>query len=125
MPGDPAPKSGGATPSEPFEWFKREGIPVVRVLGELDLYNSDRFRDCCTSAVDAGGSRLVVDLAAIVFMDSSAVGVMVRLSKQLVGDDGWLRVVCGNNARVRKLLDITGLTSRLGAYPTVEDAISA
>lgn len=108
---------------ERFEWSIRDGVAVVAVSGEVDLANSERLRDCCRSAIEAGGPRLVVDVSGVTFMDSSALGALVRVSKRVRADDGWLRVVVGDNTLVRKLLAITGLTSHLGAHPTVADAL--
>ena len=46
--------------------------------GELDLYNADEVRTVLADAVDAGTSRIVIDLAEVDFVDSTALGVLLE-----------------------------------------------
>jgi stage II sporulation protein AA (anti-sigma F factor antagonist) len=110
---------------ERFGWVIRDGVAVVSPPSELDLSNADRLRECCRAAIVAAGSRLVVDLAEITFMDSSALNVFVRLAKQLKADGGWLRLASGGSSVVQRLLNVTGLEASLGNYRSVEEAIGA
>jgi anti-sigma B factor antagonist len=98
---------------------------VVHAAAELDLYNTDRLRTFCLESLDvSGGSRIVVDLTDTSFMDSSALGVFVRIAKNAKAEGGWLRLATGDNLTLQKLLKLTGLDGPLGNYSSVEAAIN-
>lgn len=54
------------------------GAAVVEVAGELDAGNADQFRRGVATALATAPARLVVDLAGVEFMDSSAVAVLLE-----------------------------------------------
>jgi anti-sigma B factor antagonist len=49
-----------------------DGTPVVTVVGEIDMSNADKFRAALDQAA-AQGSRLVVDLTGVEYLDSAGV----------------------------------------------------
>lgn len=101
---------------EQFTWSVHDGVAVVRARGELDLHNADRLRNCCQEAIEALGPCVAVDLTNTTFMDSTALGVFVKLAKQTKAEGGWLRLVTGNSAAVQKMLKLTALEGVLGSY---------
>jgi anti-anti-sigma factor len=115
-----------------FSWATCRGVAVVRASGEVDLSTAARLRTCCQAALESLGPevgseapRVVVDLAETRFLDSSALGVLVGVAKQVDADGGWLRLAAAQLPIVRKVLEITQLDVSLGDYDTVEDAIDA
>ena len=56
---------------------------VIRLAGELDVYNADQVRAALTGAASAGPSRVVVDLGEVEFMDSTALGVLIEARRSL------------------------------------------
>ena len=111
--------------AEPFSWIASEGVAVVTPPEELDLQNSDMLRVCCRDAIDGSSACVVVDLSKTRFMDSTALGVFVRVAKLAKAQGGWLRLVTGDSTAVQKVLRLTALDSRLGSYPDLESAIAA
>jgi anti-sigma B factor antagonist len=89
---------------------RREGSAVVVVVGgELDLDTSPRLRHVLIDLVRAQGNRsLVLDMADLTFIDSSALGVIVTVQRDLAAIDGRLTVRAASNA-VRRVFEITGL----------------
>jgi anti-anti-sigma factor len=53
------------------------GQPVLTLDGELDISNADAFREVVEDVLGGHPSRLVFDVAALSFMDSSGIAVMV------------------------------------------------
>ena len=85
------------------------GVPVLVVQGELDAYSAPTLDGAVDAALEDGARSLVLDLAAVGFIDSSGLRSMIR-ARRLVGDaPGALRIRNPQPATVR-LLDITGLT---------------
>jgi anti-sigma B factor antagonist len=89
---------------------RREGSAVVVVVGgELDLDTSPRLRHVLLDLVRAQGNRsIVLDVAELTFIDSSALGVLVTVQRDLAAMDGHLAVRSPSNA-VRRVFEITGL----------------
>lgn len=61
-----------ATPLELSTGPGRDGIPVVTVVGEIDMSNAGRLRDVLGRAAPDGG-RFVVDLTGVAYLDSAGV----------------------------------------------------
>ena len=70
---------GDATPVAGVE--ERDGAVVVRLAGELDLYNAHAVRDQLLAAAERGPERLVVDLSGLTFIDSTGLGVLIEARK--------------------------------------------
>ena len=110
---------------EEFRWYIHNGVAVVDPPTELDMSNAGLLHECCQSAIDATGPRLVVDLARTKFLDSAILSTLVQVAREAVADGGWLRLASGNSLAVRRILDVTRLCEFLGNYPSVDDAISS
>jgi anti-sigma B factor antagonist len=80
-------------------------IPILELAGEIDMSSAPLLRekyDAIRSQSDAG---LVVDLSGVAFLDSSGLAALVQL-----------RVLAPTPA-IRRLFDITGLTSLFEIEP--------
>jgi anti-sigma B factor antagonist len=80
---------------------------VVAPVGELDLAGHATFRDALLSACTAG-SQVVLDLARVTFVDSSALGLIVGAAKRCRERGAELRVV-NPSASVLRVLRLTGV----------------
>lgn len=97
-------------------------LAVVQASGELDLASVPKLREAISEHIVEGRRHLVVDLQAVTYMDSTALGVLVGAAKAVRAAGGALRLVC-DNPRVLRLLRITGLDKALAVHPTVESAL--
>src|SRR6266571_803816 len=57
---------------------ERNGAVIVRLAGELDLYNAHALRDELVAAAEREPERLVVDLSGLTFIDSTGLGVLIE-----------------------------------------------
>jgi anti-sigma B factor antagonist len=80
---------------------------ILAVEGELDLSTSPRFREALVDLVD-GAERAAIDLRAVTFMDSTALGVIVAAMKRARERGGELALI-GPSGSPRKVLSITAL----------------
>jgi anti-sigma B factor antagonist len=99
-----------------------EGTFVVAVDGELDLYTAPDLEAALLGALAAGGRRIAVDLALTTFIDSVALGTLVRAAKELRQEDGMLVVVCGPD--VGHFFEVAGLDRFFDLEPTREAALA-
>ena len=96
---------------------------VVRLAGELDLYNADAVREALLAAVERAPRRLVVDLEAVRFIDSTALGVLIE-ARSKVTDRGSF-VLAAPGLETRRALEVSGLDRHFTVERTVADAIAA
>src|SRR5665647_899020 len=97
---------------------------VVQASGELDIHTSHEFRVCLVGAVEEGVARVVVDLTDVTFIDSSALGVLVRGARRSAELGHELMIVCPGGS-VARVLEITGLNRAFAIYATREEALGA
>ena len=101
-----------------------DGIEVIDVQGEIDIYTAPRLRELLIDLVSQGSYQLVVSLDEVGFLDSAGLGVLVGGLKRVRAHDGSLDLVC-TQQRILKILKITGLTAVFSIYETVDQAIAA
>lgn len=79
----------------------------VDVTGELDLTNAHEVEERLEAITVANGSRLVLDLNRVVFIDSAALHVLFRTARRL-GKDRFSLLVAPT-AAVARTLEIVGI----------------
>jgi anti-sigma B factor antagonist len=104
--------------------YARDGIEVIDVQGEIDIYTAPRLRELLITLVSKGDYQLVVNLDKVGFLDSTGLGVLVGGLRRVRAHDGSLDLVC-TQQRILKIFRITGLTEVFGIYETVDQAIAA
>ena len=99
-----------------------DGVHVVAVTGEIDLFTAPEFKQRVSAPIDAGRTRLVVDLTATTFIDSSSLGVLIGAHRRLRRLNGTLVIVCSGEA-ILKTFRITGLDGVFTLVDTLEAAL--
>jgi anti-sigma B factor antagonist len=102
-------------------------VAVVVAGGEIDYAASPQLKARIAEHVEAGRTRLVLDLSTVTFIDSTAIGVLMGAVMRLdeLGG-GSVAVVCAEeNKRVLRIFEIVGIDSLLELHSSREEAISA
>jgi anti-sigma B factor antagonist len=97
---------------------------VVAVSGEIDLFTAPELKAAITDALDAGRTRIVVDLSNTQFLDSTALGVLIGAVKRLRSRDGALTIV-NVDRNIAKTFEITGLDQIFTIRGTRDEAVQA
>ena len=95
---------------------------VVRLGGELDLYNSDKLRTALREVTAKAPERLVLDLSEVEFIDSTALGALIE-ARAAIPDRGLLLAAPGRETR--RALQVSGLDRHLQVHDTVDAALTA
>ena len=100
---------------------QRDGGAVVTLAGELDLYNAEEVRAAIAGALEPSPRCLVIDLAEVEFMDSTALGVLVEA--RAIAGAGGLRLAAPQLA-TRRTLQVSGLDRQLPVHDSVDAALA-
>ena len=99
-----------------------EGV-IVRLAGELDLYNAHVVREALFDIAGDSPERLIVDLSEVMFMDSTALGVLVEARSRMANRRSFLLV--GPGVETRRALEISGLVRHFGVHASLDEALAA
>jgi len=88
---------------------EQEGETVLGAAGELDVNTAPELREQLARLINEGTTTIVVDLAAVTFVDSTALSVLVSALKRLRQAGGDLQL-SSPTPSVRRVFEITGLT---------------
>jgi anti-anti-sigma factor len=99
-----------------------QDITVVRVSATVDGLAALEFERTALAELDAGLRLFVIDLEKASIITSAGLRVLLILRKRLHAEGGL--VLCGVTARIRTLLDISGLSRHFAAVGSRDDAIA-
>jgi|SRR6516162_1429144 anti-sigma B factor antagonist len=91
---------------------REDGMPVIRLSGELDTVSVERVRSVLEGVLAADDDRLAFDVGDLEFMDSSGIALLVAVARQARQVE--LR---HPTPIVRRLIELTGLTELLLMVP--------
>jgi anti-sigma B factor antagonist len=96
---------------------------VVHLSGELDVSQTLAVRNLVLEEI-APGRRLVVDLTAVPFIDSSGIGMLVGAHRAAIAAEAWFGV-CGADATVTKVFELTRTNRVLRVFTDSDTALAA
>jgi anti-sigma B factor antagonist len=101
------------------------GIAVIDVRGEVDVSTCGLLRDRLLLALtDRGRNNIVVNLADVSFIDSTGLGVLVRVWHRAQAGQGIL-ALAAPSPQARAVFGATGLLKVLSIYETEAQAVEA
>ena len=103
---------------------QQDGIPVLDVVGEIDIYTTPQFKEAVSEAIDQNKPAIVINMTKVTYMDSSGFGTLLSATKRLRPLDGAL-YLSGCNEAIQRMLQITRLNTIFGVYSTEEEAVAA
>src|SRR3954466_1615723 len=102
---------------------RTDGATVVRLGGELDLYNAHTVRETLIACCEEAPDRLVVDLSEVKFIDSTALGVLIEARTRMANRKSFLLAAPG--LETRRALEISGLDRHFAVHETLDAARTA
>jgi anti-sigma B factor antagonist len=101
---------------------QHDGVCVVRLAGELDLYNANHVREALFEACADHPERVVVDLGEVEFVDSTALGVLIEARTRLANKRAFL--LAAPQLETRRALEISGLDRHFSVHDSVPAALA-
>lgn len=96
-------------------------VTVVTLAGDIDLHTAPQLREVLDKLCIDGRRIVVVDLSAVDFLDSSALGTLVAARHSFAHEGGELRVACPQ-PHAQKIFRITRLAEVVPVFETVQQA---
>jgi anti-anti-sigma factor len=96
---------------------------VVTLPAEIDFTNADAVGAQLRAALDPAVRLVVVDMAATVFCDCAGLHQLASAHQAAADYRAQLRLA-GCSPAVLRVMDLTGLDSRIPVYPSVQDALA-
>jgi anti-sigma B factor antagonist len=100
-----------------------DGAIVVRLSGELDLYNAHLVHDVLLAAAKREPERLVIELSEVTFIDSTGLGVLIEARTKLRNRGAFL--LAGPGLETQRALEISGLDRHFAVHDSLGEALSA
>jgi len=99
-------------------------IPVLDVVGEIDIYTTPQFKEAVGHVIDEGKPGIIINMAEVSYMDSSGFGTLLSATKRLRPMNGSLHLIACNDA-ISRMLQITRLNTIFGVHETEAEALAA
>jgi anti-sigma B factor antagonist len=99
-------------------------VHIVTASGELDFYGAGSLEAELHRIGAEHAPNVIVDLLAVPFVDSTALGVLVGTAKQVRARGGRLALVC-DDPRTLRVFQVTGLDGIFVLERSLSAAIDA
>lgn len=97
---------------------------VLALRGEIDVSTAPVLDKALRDQLEQGGARVVLDLAEVGFIDSTAMATVAEWRDRLVEAGGAFALVTVDPQQ-RRLFKLTALTDRLRVSQTRDEAVTA
>lgn len=105
-----------------FESRTIDQVTVVEMEGNLDTNTSVDAQEQINELINGGAMKFVVHFAAVDFVSSAGLRVLLATAKRLGGSGGSLRI-CGLNDEVNEVFEISGFSTILDVFPSLDAAL--
>lgn len=99
----------------------RKNCQIFHLLGQLDAFSEPTFQKVILNCVNQSGNQIILDLSQIDFIDSSGIGALVRIAKQLETNKGKMQIV--SNPRVTQTVKMVRLEKFLNLRNSLDEAL--
>lgn len=99
-------------------------VTVIELSGEIDVSCAPQLKDLLQGLVDDGKNRLLINLAGVSFMDSTALGIFINASKRNQQAGGAIKFANPQN-ELRKVFSLTQTDKIFSIFDSVKDGLSS
>ena len=98
-------------------------VAIIHVVGRLDSVTCSELEDKTMRTIDAGDTKLVLNLSGVPFISSAGLRVILLATKKVQGA-GKL-VLCGLKPQVQEIIEMAGFHNIIQIYDDEAQAVQA
>ena len=108
-----------------LSWNQTEGVSVLRFKANAELtHSAQELDELRREVLEQSDSRVIIDLSHVTRIDSAGLGQLMSCYSHLIKNRGALKVL--NPApEIRKLLDMTGLSTVIPTFQDEREALNS
>ena len=95
---------------------------LIALEGEIDLHESPTVREALRGLIEKKLPHVFVDMAAVTYIDSSGLAVLIEAMQKVHGYGGRL-ALCGIRDNVRTVFELARLDQVFKIFPDVKSAM--
>lgn len=104
---------------------KVDSVTVATLKGTIIAGNDiEIFKEKLDGLLEAGETKIVLDVAQITFIDSAGIGTLIRAAQAALRKGGSLKIV-HLTKRIHDVLQITRLSTVFSIYDDLQKAIQS
>jgi anti-anti-sigma factor len=100
-----------------------DDLCILRPQGRLDSETAPAFSDDMNVLIAGGADKLLLDMAALDYISSAGLRVILQAAKQIKGKGGKL-ALCSMSEQIREVFEISGFAGILDIVPSHDDAMT-
>ena len=101
----------------------QDGISITKVSGRMDATTVVPFNEACQKLLQSGVGRFIIDLEGLEYISSAGLRGILLMGKSCKAA-GYVLAFCSMQAMVADMFKLSGFTSILSVYPTLDDALA-
>lgn len=107
-----------------FQARYQSGVLIFGISGELDIYTLPKVKEAVRLIIEKGVKGLILDITSLKHLDSSAIGFLLQVDKDIKANRGIyiLACPCDNALEVMKT---TRVDRMLNIRDSIEGAVKA
>jgi len=102
--------------------YDHDGVAVLAVSGRLSFYSRKVFQTVMKSAANTKRNHVIVNLEAVEYLDSAALGLLV-LSQANLSLKGIEMSLVGPRGPVKEILEMANISQLIPVYSSLDEAI--
>lgn len=101
----------------------QDGVLIIAIRGEVDLYNTKQLSDKLDEAHNEGVTQVVLEVSRVSYIDSTGIGAMIK-GKKIMKSAGGDMKFAGVQESIREVFARTKLDSVFSYYDSVAAAVA-
>jgi len=97
-------------------------VLICKVEGEINMESSVELRKAFDGFIRLGAGKILLDLEAVSYVDSSGLATLIELLQRLKKTAGRLRIA-NMSAKVKSVFEITKLSTLFEIFQSTEAAL--
>ena len=101
----------------------QDGVTVMKVSGRMDATTVAAFNEECQKQLSSGSGHFIVDLGGLEYISSAGLRGILSMGKACKAAKAAL-AFCSMQAMVADMFKLSGFTSILTVYATLDEALA-